>query len=177
LALALVLGGTGVASARATAPFCGITWGSLPKVAPAMTTAPIVNARVGRDVCWERLVVDLGGMPPSGYNVRYTDGFHQVGSGTPLLVAGGAVLTITVNAPGYDQYGHRTVPWTNDNVIRPFEFQAAGFQTFKDLVYGGSFEGTSDFGLGVRARLPFRVFTLTGPGSGSRLVIDVAPRW
>jgi hypothetical protein len=29
----------------------------------------------------------------------------------------------------------------------------------------------------VRARLPFRVFSLAGPGAGSRLVIDVAHRW
>jgi len=29
----------------------------------------------------------------------------------------------------------------------------------------------------VRARLPFRVFVLAGPGNGSRLVIDVAHRW
>jgi hypothetical protein len=32
-------------------------------------------------------------------------------------------------------------------------------------------------GLGVRGRLPFRVFTLDGPGAGSRIVIDVAHRW
>ena len=52
----------------------------------------------------------------------------------------------------------------------------------------GSFEGQTTIGLGVRARLPFRVFVLAGPGSGSRLVVDVAhagsararaicPRW
>jgi hypothetical protein len=29
----------------------------------------------------------------------------------------------------------------------------------------------------VRARLPFRVLTLDGPGAGTRLVIDVAHRW
>jgi hypothetical protein len=29
----------------------------------------------------------------------------------------------------------------------------------------------------VRARLPFRVFTLAGQGEGSRLVIDVAHQW
>jgi hypothetical protein len=29
----------------------------------------------------------------------------------------------------------------------------------------------------VRARLPFRVFTLSGPGGGSRLVIDVYQHW
>nr|WP_280956330.1 hypothetical protein [Cellulomonas flavigena] len=33
------------------------------------------------------------------------------------------------------------------------------------------------FGLGVRARLPFRAFVLAGPGSGSRLVVDVAHQW
>jgi hypothetical protein len=33
------------------------------------------------------------------------------------------------------------------------------------------------YAIGVRARLPFRVFTLDGPGSDSRLVIDVAHRW
>jgi hypothetical protein len=38
-------------------------------------------------------------------------------------------------------------------------------------------EGQTEIGLGVRARLPFRVFPLAGPGDGSRLVIDVAHRW
>ena len=41
----------------------------------------------------------------------------------------------------------------------------------------GSYEGRTTFGVGVRARLPMRVFTLDGPGTGSRLVIDVAHRW
>jgi hypothetical protein len=41
----------------------------------------------------------------------------------------------------------------------------------------GSFEGYTSLGLGVRARLPFQVFTLDGPGSGSRLVVDVAHFW
>ena len=52
-----------------------------------------------------------------------------------------------------------------------------GFQTFRQVFYGGSFEGVTTAGLGVRARLPFRVFLLAGPGNGSRLVIDVAHRW
>jgi hypothetical protein len=41
----------------------------------------------------------------------------------------------------------------------------------------GSFEGVTNVGLGLRARLPFRVFTLSGPGSTTRLVIDVAHAW
>jgi hypothetical protein len=49
--------------------------------------------------------------------------------------------------------------------------------TFRQVVFDGTFEGQTQIGLGVRARLPFRVFTLAGPGGGSRLVIDVAHRW
>ena len=50
----------------------------------------------------------------------------------------------------------------------------SGYQTFRQVAWAGSFEGYTTLGLGVRARLPFKVFTLDGPGSGSRLVVDVA---
>ena len=53
----------------------------------------------------------------------------------------------------------------------------AGYRTLRDVVYGGTFEGYTTFGVGVRARLPFRVLTLAGPDGGSRIVIDVAHRW
>jgi hypothetical protein len=52
-----------------------------------------------------------------------------------------------------------------------------GFTTFRQIATGGSFEGQTTFGLGVRARLPFRAFVLAGPGTGARLVIDVAHTW
>ena len=52
-----------------------------------------------------------------------------------------------------------------------------GYQTFRQVAYAGSFEGYTSIGLGVRAWLPSRVFTLDGPGSGSRLVVDVAHFW
>ena len=40
------------------APFCGIRWGSLPKIAPTMVGEPVVNVRVGQHACFDRLVVD-----------------------------------------------------------------------------------------------------------------------
>jgi hypothetical protein len=52
-----------------------------------------------------------------------------------------------------------------------------GYQTFLQVAGAGSFEGQTTIGLGVRARLPFRAFILTGPGDGSRLVVDVAHLW
>jgi hypothetical protein len=177
LTFASLLGSVPAATAQST-PYCGITWGSLQKTASAGSGAPIVGARVGRQDCYDRLVVDLSGMPAAGYNVRYTDWFAADGSGDRLPVTGGAILTITVLAPAYDANYQSTVPWRNGtHIVTPQQFTAGGFRTFRDLVFGGSFEGQSKLGLGVRARLPFRVLKLDGPGSGSRLVIDVAHQW
>ena len=53
----------------------------------------------------------------------------------------------------------------------------AGFPTLRSVVYAGSFEGMTTFGVGTRARLPFRVFALAGPGGHGRIVLDVAHRW
>ncbi len=163
------------AASSATAPYCGITWGSLAKYSYQSTMAPVVGARTGRHDCWDRLVVDLGGMPVAGYSVRYTDGVRSAGGGMTLSVAGGATLTVTVFAPEYDSAGNVTAPWSvGEHIVSESQFLGAGYGTFRDLVWGGGYEVESGFGLGVRARLPFRAFTLVGPGSGSRLVIDVA---
>ena len=173
--------GTGLLPAVAGAnPSCGVTWGSLAKSAPAMTGAALAGARAGHHDCYDRLVIDLAGHPAAGYDVRYIEPPYRAdGSGAALLVAGGAVLQVVVRAPAYDTNGNATVPWGGAGTVitRPDQFDARGFTTFEDLVWGGSFEGQSSFGLGVRARLPFRVFQLDGPGDGTRLVVDVAHRW
>jgi hypothetical protein len=168
-----------VAGAAST-PTCGITWGSLAKTVPQGTSATVSGVRTGRHDCYDRLVVDLAGRPAAGYDVRYiTPPLRADGSGDPLFVAGGAILQVVVRAPAYTAAGASTVPWPSVGhpITRPDQFDAGGYRTFEDLVWGGSFEGQSTFGLGVRARLPFRVLTLDGPGAGTRLVIDVAHRW
>lgn len=48
----------------------------------------------------------------------------------------------------------------------------AGYRTFKDTKFGASFEGQTQVGLGVRAKLPFRV-----QQSGDQLIVDVAHTW
>ena len=177
LAVTLVAGAAQATTASA-GPYCGITWGSLLKSSPETTAASITNARVGRHECWDRLVIDLNTQPAAGYRVYYADSFWAEGSGDPQPVAGGAILRVVAQAPAYNLYGERTVPWTvGTHIVTPSQFSAGGFRTFRDLVYGGSFEGQTAFGLGVRARLPFRVFKLDGPGEGHRLVIDVAHLW
>ncbi|MDQ4069873.1 MAG: hypothetical protein M3203_10460 [Actinomycetota bacterium] len=178
--VAAVLAVVALPTTAGAAPYCGITWGSLPKSTAEMTGAHITGVRPGRHDCFDRLVVDLAGKPAPGYDVRYIDRpYRAPGTGDALSVAGGAVLQIIARAPAYDENGNATVPWRGAGtaIVRPGQFQAGGFRTFRHLVWGGTYEGQSSFGLGVRARLPFRVFTLDGPGTGSRLVVDVAHRW
>jgi hypothetical protein len=84
-------------------------------------------------------------------------------------------LLVNVNHPAYDEAGNPTIlplPSAGQQIA-----DVRGYRTLRAVVYGSSFEGTTTFGVGVRARLPFRVLTLAGPGGGSRVVVDVAHRW
>jgi len=164
---ALVL--TTPASAAAS-PYCGITWGSLAKSAggTAMSSASLTGIRTGQHPCYDRLVVDLTqAQGPLPYAVSYTT-VRGVGSGNPIPLAGGADLQITLRAHG------ESLSFADPNHIA----NVTGFRTFRQVASAGSFEGVTVLGLGVRARLPFRVFVLDGPGAGhQRLVVDVAHRW
>jgi hypothetical protein len=136
--------------------------------------------RAGRHRCLDRLVVDLGprvvGLPGRdsiGYQVEYVPLITHDGSGQPQSLAGGAFLSIVVHAPTHD--GDDNPTYSPADPAQPIA--VAGFRTFRQVAFFGTFEGQTTFGLGVRARLPFRVFVLSGPDDGSRVVIDVAHRW
>ena len=143
----------------ASAAVCSIPFGSLPKDDPAMGTGEVDSLRAGRHECFDRLVVDIDG-PPDGYNVRYVDQVTADGSGAVVPTPGGARLQVIVRHPS---------SWP---VPLP---HVAGFSTFRSVTNAGSFEGQTTYGLGVRARLPFRVLTI--PGGHGRIVVDVAHRW
>ncbi len=159
-------------AAAQAAPYCGITWGSLDKGAGTLSQDPLFDVRAGRHTCFDRLVMDFDGSP-AGYTVRYVSSVHAQGTGNVIPLRGGAFLEITLLAPAYDANGDLTY-----SPAKPSELvNVSGWNTFRQASFGGSYEGYTTIGLGVRARLPFRVFTLDGPGDGSRLVIDVAHRW
>lgn len=171
--LALFVGlGMFTSLAANAAPYCGITWGSLPESRAGMSSAHVTDLRAGQHTCYDRLVVDLD-HDVTGYSVTYVSAVHQFGSGSRVHLAGGADLEIIVQAPAYDDAGRATYspprPRTAVNV--------SGYRTLDQVAFAGSFEGQTLVGLGVRARLPMRTFVLDGPGNGSRLVIDVAHRW
>jgi hypothetical protein len=180
LAVTTALAAVGLSStAQAAAPYCGITWGSLPKAAHSASDTDVINdVRAGRHACFDRLVVDLGGQDTSfgSYDVRYVPVVRTGGQGEALPVRGDADLQIVLTAPAYDQDAHATfTPANRQEVVN-----VSGYSAFRQLAWGGSYEGYTTMALGVRARLPFRVFTLPGtPQSdgGPRLVIDVAHRW
>jgi hypothetical protein len=155
----------------AAAPYCGITWGSLPKTSSTMARGPVTNVRAGRHTCYDRLVVDLGGRAP-GYTVKYVSNVYTQGQGALVPLRGGAKLLVVANAPAYRPDGTASfVPRNPREVV-----DVTGYTTFRQVAWAGTFEGYTSMGLGVRARLPFRVFTLTD-ATTSRLVIDVAHHW
>jgi len=173
VALASASASTATATTCATCATTVAHWGSLTKSLRRMTTAPITNIRAGRNTCFDRVVIDLRGKG-AGYTVRYVPQVLTQGQGAVIPLRGSAKLDIVITAPTYNiNTGTSTYNPANSREL----VNVTGFSTFRQIAYGGSFEGYTTIGLGVRARLPMRAFILDGPGTGSRVVIDVAHYW
>lgn len=192
LALGALAGTSVTAPPPSEATYCGITWGSQPKsTATASDEAwfsphTVKGVRSGRHACFDRFVVDVRG-PAIWHHVRY--GPVHDGSGRALALRGAADLHVFFTNPSTTSSG--TLTWTPGN---PRELvKVSGYRTLRQVALAshgretvtGEHDGEqqshveayTSIGLGVRARLPFRVFQVDGPGGGSRLVIDVAHRW
>lgn len=185
-AAALVLAGAGLVGtaggaqaasgptngAVAAAPACSTVWGSGAKSAQDANTEQLKAIRTGRNACYDRMVFDVPGAAGKiGYHVGYVDAFHQDGSGTRIPVKGGAILQIFVSAPSYDPATSK--PSYPARAGEPLPgVDLTGYRTFRDTKFGASFEGQTQVGLGVRAKLPFRVLQ-----SGDKLIVDVAHTW
>lgn len=172
-AMALILGlGLFVPSSATAAPFCGIHWGSLAKTNSSFTSAPVVDVRSGRHACFDRLVIDIRG-EGAGYDVRYVNKLRAAGSGKIVRLAGSADIAVVVKAPAYNRNGSAAYrPADRRHIVN-----VGNYSTFRQVAFVTSYEGQTQIGLGVRARLPFRTFVLDGPGGYSRVVVDVAHRW
>ena len=174
LVVALAAGVVPIVAATTSAeaaPYCGITWGSLAKSSPTMVPGPITNVRAGRHACYDRLVVDLKGRAP-GYTVKCVSNVLSEGRGAVVPLRGGAKLLVVTRAPAYTTTGAASYRPTNPREL----VNVTGYTTFRQVAWAGTFEGQTSMGLGVRARLPFRAFTIHD-ATGSRLVVDVAHRW
>ncbi|MFE4664325.1 hypothetical protein ACFRI7_12860 [Streptomyces sp. NPDC056716] len=164
--------GAAITSTPPAKAACPTGWGSLDKTGTASTTASLTNVRTGSHDCYDRMVVDVPGAGSGlGYSVRYVDRIYQDGTGRHIPVGGGAVIEVRVTAPSYDPETGK--PTYAGRVAQPLPgVVLTGNPTFKDTRFVGSFEGDTQLGLGVRARLPFRVLALN-----DRIVVDVAHTW
>jgi hypothetical protein len=152
----------------ASAPYCGITWGSQAKTVGAVTAdAQLTNIRAGRHGCYDRLVFDVRLGNVKWYSVKYVTAVRDE-SGQVVPLRGGAKLSITSLTADHDPMTGQPYPYPN----RAELVNVSGYPTFRQVAWAQSDRHFTSFGLGVRARLPFRAFTLPG-----RLVIDVAHRW
>lgn len=169
-----VVGATAVAAPAAAAPGCSTAWGSLPESAAGSGTGTLDEIRTGQHPCFDRLVLDIDGANGGavGYRVDYVPQFREDATGDVVPLRGAADLQIVVTTPAYAG----ATP-TYDPADDAEAEDVTGYRTFRQVAWGQSFEGQSTVGLGVRARLPYRVSVLAGPGSGARLVVDVAHAW
>ncbi|MFD8421076.1 hypothetical protein [Streptomyces sp. NPDC059466] len=177
---ALTMAGAGMAmaapataAAATAAVVCPTGWGSLPKTAADTDAGSLTDIRTGAHDCYDRMVFDVptAGTDPIGYTVHYVDAFYQDPSGIRIPLSGGAIIEIRLSAPAYDPQTHTpTYPARGGQPLPGVDL--SGYRTFREAKFGASFEGVTQVGLGVRARLPFRVSQLPG-----RLVVDVAHTW
>jgi hypothetical protein len=168
LAAASMLSVTPAASAAPVATAAAgcqtVYWGSLSKTSNVSSSSTMTNIRTGRHTCFDRMVIDLSGNP-DGYSVKYVSALTGIGSGKAVATTGGAKLEILLKSGTSTSYRSGST------------IKTLNYTTFRRQVWLGSFEGQTKIGISTRARLPMRVFVLSGPDQGSRLVIDVAHKW
>jgi len=164
--------------AAACAPLPWPGWGTGLQLRASSSSAPVHLVRAGRQECSDRVVFHLNGPDPVGYSVRYVDPVSEDGSGRPVPVADAAALQVVINAPALGQDSHGYVGKVLAEPTADFytPAQLAGWSSLREVRYAASLEGQTTIAVGVRARVPFRVFTvLDRSGHYRSVVLDVAP--
>lgn len=172
VSIAPLAGGT--SAPPASAAVCEAHWGSLVKQRDPYTGKQVTDIRSGQHLCFDRLVIDVNGSGKGkpGYRVEYVERVTKDGPGAIVPLRGGAKVRLIVKAPTY-AHGKLTYRAANWQEL----VDVSGYRTFRQVAWAGTFEGQTTIGLGVRARLPMRVFVLNDPDGGHRVVVDVAHRW
>ena len=124
----------------------------------------VTDIRLGRHDGFDRVVVEVGGEGPPGWDVRYVDEAASQGSGDPVDVPGDAVLQVTLTGAGYpydtglEEYAGGPLSATDTEVVT-------------EVVFDATYEGTTVAFVGTASRTPFRVYALENP---ARVVVEVA---
>jgi len=177
------------ASTAEAATRCRTHWGTSVEKQVRAVDGPITGVRAARRGCFDRVVIRLKGTAP-GFHVRYVS---RAGVGIPLR--GRTQLRILVQSSRF-QVG-QCMPVGCDGVAGEYRppnwrnlINLKGFRTVRQVAITnqeyslelneGGYDyditgGETTYGIGVRKRLPFRVFTRQY-ATTSQLVIDVAHR-
>ena len=144
----------------------GLTGAAMVSVATAVSEPPahllVVGVRTGKHQGFERVVFDLEGEGSPGWFIDYTNSPAQQGSGHPIKFQGATALNVNI-----------------DGTVLPFEMNRpdpnigtvagqGGFVT--EVVSAGTFEGRSQFVIGLAEEHAYSVQVLPNP---TRLVIDI----
>jgi hypothetical protein len=169
--VALTAASSAQSAPRSQAAACATNWGTQTRAGGLMHTPALLGARAGRHTCYDRVVFEYAGLA-TGYRIGYASQVYSEGAGLPLgpYTAGAALISVSLRNPAYDSAGKATYHHAvGDHVVN-----VLGFSALRDIVYGGSFEGVTQFAIGARAKLPFRVSKVAGPRSHTRIVVDIA---
>ncbi|WP_330273160.1 AMIN domain-containing protein [Lentzea sp. NBC_00516] len=133
-------------------------------VASAQGHAELTNIRTGKHDGYERVVLDLNGLPSNSMSREATE-VSNCASGNPVPMAGNEVLeTMFFGAASYDEN-------YNPTYTGPRNFVPQGLTNVKGIAFTCDFEAT--MGIAVSYDNPnswHKVFTLTNP---DRVVIDI----
>lgn len=148
-----------VSSTASTVPTEGALASSgEPSGQPLVFTAVRVAGHPGFD----RVVVEFKGTGTPGWTTEYVKTAVLEGSGDKVTVKGNSILQVVTHFN----------TWPDDDYYAgPSRIQPKGTATIAEVFVAGSFEGYTQFFVGISGKpLKHRVTTMTNP---SRLVIDV----
>jgi hypothetical protein len=123
--------------------------------------AIVREIRAAANTGFDRVVFEFEGDEVPGYEVGYVERVAECGSGEPVTLAGGAVVSVTIRpANGHTEEGEATIPR---------EVPTQGTAVVREVIGFCDFEAVVGYGIGLATAVPFRVFELESP---PRLVID-----
>lgn len=125
----------------------------------------VTEMRTGSHEGFDRVVFEMKGEGKPGWYVDYTDQPSQQASGNPIEYHGATALTVNIDGTVYpfdlgieDPSLNRLTPTDGGNIT--------------DVISVGTFEGRSQFIIGLNKKVPYSVQVLDNP---TRLVIDLVP--
>lgn len=126
----------------------------------------LTEVRLGHHGDYERLVFEFTGDElPNDYQIDWTDDPTNLGTGESLDMTNDVVLAVRFHVANViDSDVERPVP-----IDEPLIFDEGEF--VQEVHFGGQYQSTADYYIGLDAERDFRVEAREGP---SRLVLDIA---